>query len=34
MNPLEWEMPKLLVYATLFCIVFSQLPRPMPSDAV
>lgn len=24
MNPLEWEMPKLLVYATLFCIVFSR----------
>ena len=24
MNPLEWKMPKLLVYATLFCIVFSR----------
>ena len=24
MNPLEWEMPKLLVYATQFCIVFSR----------
>ena len=24
MSPLEWEMPKLLVYATLFCIVFSR----------
>ena len=23
-NPLEWEMPKLLVYALLFCIVFSR----------
>ncbi len=22
MNPLEWDMPKLLVYAVLFCIVF------------
>lgn len=23
-NPLEWDMPKLLIYATLFCIVFSR----------